>query len=107
MISRETVEGLATLARLDLSEAEKESLGKDVSNILEYVGQLARQDGGVVAVSGDSTGPVAPAHHNVMRADAPREMGDQLAGKEVAIRAAFPKEERGYNVVRKILQKDE
>ncbi|MEI7720219.1 MAG: Asp-tRNA(Asn)/Glu-tRNA(Gln) amidotransferase subunit GatC [bacterium] len=106
MISREDVEGLAKLARLELGEAEKASLGKDISNILEYVGHVA-------AVSGAASGPTAPAHHNVMRADTPRppaqagEVGDQLAGKEAAIRAAFPKEEKGYNVVRKILQKDE
>lgn len=99
MISKEDIEGLATLARIDLSDAEKESLGKDVSSILDYVGQVA-------AVSGDVAGPVAPAHHNIMRADTPREEGDQLAGKEEAIRAAFPRGEKGYNVVRKILQKD-
>ena len=100
MISKEDIEGLAKLARLDLSEAEKASLQTDVSSILAYVGQ-------VTAVSGEASGPTAPAHHNIMRADEPREANDQLADKEAAIRAAFPKEARGYNVVRKILQKDE
>jgi aspartyl/glutamyl-tRNA(Asn/Gln) amidotransferase C subunit len=100
MISREDIQGLARLARLDLSSAEEEALQKDVSNILDYVGQVA-------AVSGDASNPVAPLHHNIMRSDTPRAAGDQLAAKEASIRAAFPKEEKGYNVVRKILQKDE
>jgi len=100
MISKEDIEGLARLARLELSEQEKASLQKDVSNILEYVGQVS-------AVEASASGPTAPAHHNIMREDIVREAGDQLAGKEEAIRAAFPKEEKGYNVVRKIIQKDE
>ena len=110
MISREDIQGLAKLARLDLSAKEEEALQKDVSDILEYVGQLAQQEGGVNAtggVGGEKTLPQAPAHHGVMREDAPREAGDVLLGKEASLRAAFPKEERGYNVVRKILQKDE
>lgn len=100
MISKADIEGLAKLARLDLSDAEKESLGKDVSSILEYVGQ-------VTAVSGVATGPVAPLQHNIMRDDVARPSKDQVAGKEEAIRAQFPTREGDYNVVRKIIQKDE
>ena len=100
MISKSDIEGLAKLARLDLSDAEKDSLGKDVSNILEYVGQVA-------AVSGQNTGSTAPLHHNVMRDDVLRPADDQVAGKEEAIRAQFPTREGDYNVVRKIIQKDE
>jgi aspartyl-tRNA(Asn)/glutamyl-tRNA(Gln) amidotransferase subunit C len=112
MISKSDIEGLAKLARLQLSDAEKESLGKDVSSILDYVGQVA-------AVSGEAVGPKAPPHHNVMRDDAVRPESDQIAGKEEAVRAQFPTQEPArpddtghsgggsYNVVRKIIQKDE
>lgn len=100
MISRAEIEHLATLARIELREGEVESLQKDISDILEYVGQVA-------AVPQQTGEPAVPLNHNVMREDALRAGGDQLAGKEDAVRAAFPKSEKGYNVVRKIIQKDE
>ena len=49
----------------------------------------------------------AGAWRNVMREDAPRGEEDPLAGKEEALRAAFPSREGDFNVVRKIIQKDE
>ena len=48
-----------------------------------------------------------PAQQNVIREDVPRADGDTVGGKEEALRAAFPKKENNYNVVRKIIQKDE
>jgi aspartyl-tRNA(Asn)/glutamyl-tRNA(Gln) amidotransferase subunit C len=100
MISREEIEHLATLARIELKEGEVESLQKDITDILAYVGQ-------VESVVGGAAEPVLPLHHNVMRTDTPRASEDQLAGKEAAVRAAFPKQENGYNVVRKIIQKED
>lgn len=100
MISREEIEHLATLARIELQEEEVESLQKDISDILEYVGQVS-------AVPQNDNSPAVPLHHNVMRADMPRRDDDQFADKEAAVRAAFPTQENGYNVVRKIIQKDE
>ena len=105
MVTKEDIQNLATLARLKLSDTEVESLQKDISSILEYVGQ-------VNAVSGDEARST-PLLLNVMREDTPRlpaqagARGDLMAGKEEAVRAAFPKREGGYNVVRKIIQKDE
>lgn len=100
MISLEDIRNLARLARLKLSPAEEEGLQKDISNILDYVGQVSsvpmpdkKEDAGLL--------------HNVMREDAARPAGDTLAGKEEALIKAFPKSEKGYNVVRKIIQKDE
>ena len=103
MISKGEVDNLATLARLELSDAEKESLGKDISNILEYVGQVS-----AVSINSDAA-PKVPANqpHNVLRADVVREAGDTMTGKEGAVKGAFPKREGEYNVVRKIIQKDE
>ncbi len=91
---------MATLARLELAPAEVESLQKDISNILEYVGQVS-------AVSIDGAEPKAPMLRNVLRDDAAREAGDTMAGKEARVKEAFPKREGEYNVVRKIIQKDE
>jgi aspartyl-tRNA(Asn)/glutamyl-tRNA(Gln) amidotransferase subunit C len=101
MISREEVEGLARLARIKLAQSEIEPLQKDISDILEYVSQLS-----ALEVSTASQ-KVAPRHHNVMRSDTLRLQDDPLAGKEEALRAAFPKSENGFDVVRKIIQKDE
>jgi len=105
MISKEEVQNLAALARLELSDAELESLGHDISSILDYVGQVSK-----VAIEDDVK--TAPEHHNVFRADLPRTAGDLLYGKEAAVQAAFPKSDAKegegiYNVVRKIIQKDE
>lgn len=94
---------MATLARLELSDAERTSLQKDISNILEYVGQVS-------AVSIDSgSAPKVPANqpHNVLRNDVVRAPDDTMAGKEEEVKKAFPKREGEFNVVRKIIQKDE
>jgi aspartyl-tRNA(Asn)/glutamyl-tRNA(Gln) amidotransferase subunit C len=103
MISKEEIDNLAQLARLELSDAEKESLGKDISSILEYVGQVS-----AVSIDADAATKV-PANqpHNVLRKDVTRADGDTMAGKENQVKAAFPKREGEYNVVRKIIQKDE
>ena len=100
MISQEEIEHLATLARIELCEGEVESLQKDISDILEYVGQVA-------AVPQGTNGAAVPKNHNVLRADTARADDDALLGKDALLRDAFPKQENGYNVVRKIIQKDE
>ncbi len=99
MVSKEDIKSLAELARLELSEEETASLQKDISNILEYVGQVS-------AVSADME-VIVPANHNAMREDTPRTEGDPMAGKREAVLVALPKREGDYNVVRKIIQKDE
>ena len=100
MISREDILNLAQLARLELSESEIVSLQKDISHILEYVGQVA-------AVSVPQQAGVLSPVRNIMRNDTPRDANDSLAGKREAILNALPKREGDYNVVRKIIQKDE
>lgn len=94
MISLEDIRNLAQLARLKLTPKEEESLQKDISNILEYVGQVSSASAGSDAV--------VPEHHNVMREDAPA----PVLGAREALVAAFPRSEKGYNVVRKIIEKD-
>jgi hypothetical protein len=48
-----------------------------------------------------------PAVHNVLREDVSRASDDTMAHKEELIKQQFPKREGEYNVVRKIIQKDE
>ena len=106
MISREEVLQLAELARLKVADAEVAGLQKDISSILEYVGQIsAVQPQGETFLSDSKDSP--SGSRNVMREDVPRADGDTMTGKEEALRTAFPKKENNYNVVRKIIQKDE
>lgn len=98
---------MAELARLKLSDAEVESLQKDISNILEYVGQVG-------AVSVQNAAGEKPALRNVMRDDLPAQAGmpAMVLGKREVLVDAFPQKEKApqggfFNVVRKIIQKDE
>lgn len=100
MISKEDIAALAELARLKLKPGEDESLRTDVSNILGYVGQVSE-------FSSDADRTNAPLQRNVMREDVPRDPTDPVAGKEEVVRSQFPKRDSDYNVVRKIIQKDE
>jgi len=104
MISKDEVLNLAELARLKLSDKEVTGLQKDISNILEYVGQISAVQGNASTKAKELP---LPAQQNVIREDVPRADGDTVGGKEEALRAAFPKKENNYNVVRKIIQKDE
>lgn len=115
MISKEEILKLAELARLDIKDEEVEPLQKDISKILEYVGRLGEANQGDTSLASREESPLRrstdivlpPVLCNVMREDAPRAAGDPLADKREKLRAAFPKQEKGYNVVRKIIQKDE
>lgn len=99
MISREEILNLAELARLKLGEGEVETLQKDISNILEYVEAVS-----TAKIPSSSTArDKIPLLRNVMREDTPRAVGDALAGKKEKLREAFPKQEDGYNIVRKII----
>jgi Asp-tRNA(Asn)/Glu-tRNA(Gln) amidotransferase C subunit len=89
-------------------------LQKDISNILGYVGQVAAVSlqGALPNQQTSLTPGLSKASpltqpYNVLRPDAAREAGDTMAGKEAELVAAFPKREGTFNVVRKIIQKDE
>ena len=76
-----------------------ESLQKDISNILDYVGQVSSVEG--------SAEKDVPLNHNVMREDVPYMELSQLKDARNDVVAAFPRKEKDFNVVRKIIQKDE
>jgi aspartyl/glutamyl-tRNA(Asn/Gln) amidotransferase C subunit len=99
-VTRDEIENLAQLARLKLKVQEVEPLQKDITAILEYIGQIR-------AVTGEASTSSVPLVHNVMRDDVVHTSGSPMAGKEEAIRNALPRREDDYNVVRKIIQKDE
>lgn len=107
MVSKEDIQKLAELSRITLTDSEMESLQKDISNILDYVGQVsAVSDGGDAVASGLSKAS-PPELRNVMREDIPYEESSQLKAAREDILNAFPRREKDFNVVRKIIQKDE
>lgn len=68
MLSKEEIEHIAMLARLSLTEEEKELFGAQLSSILDYMEKLNELD----------TENIEPTSHvlslsNVMREDAPRD----------------------------------
>jgi aspartyl-tRNA(Asn)/glutamyl-tRNA(Gln) amidotransferase subunit C len=68
MLSKEEIEHIAILARLSLTEEEKELFGAQLSSILDYMEKLNELD----------TEHIEPTSHvlsisNVMREDAPRD----------------------------------
>lgn len=107
MISKEEVLNLAELARLKLSDEEVGALQKDISSILEYVGQVSTISTQATTLTQGSPRSDLEPVRNVMRADMPREAGHPMSDKEDAVKTAFPTREGEYNVVRKIIQKDE
>lgn len=96
MISKEEVQNLAELARLELTDTEVPTLQKDISAILDYIGQVS-------AVSSDIK-ETKPLLRNMMREDVVRG-SDVLSNKREQLLAALPKREDDYAVVRKIIEK--
>lgn len=101
MISREEILGLAGLARIKVTDAEVKELQKDISNILEYVGQVSAVQGNTSPQAGEKP----PLIRNVMREDILYE-GTLVSGKREQLLAALPKREGDFLVVRKIIEKD-
>ena len=99
MISVEEIEKLAGLARLRVSGEEVAQLQKDISGILDYVGQLS-----AYVPSVDTT--MKPLVRNVMREDVLRDELDPLTTTAGSLRVAFPRRQGDFNKVRQIIQKD-
>ncbi len=92
------VENLAELAKLDISDAEKQSLLKDFDSILAYVDMIKEADVGDVV--GESS------VYNVWREDLPRQAGEER--KEIdfsseLITSQFPESQDNFVKVKKIL----
>ena len=93
MVNIQDVEKLAQLARIDISEGEKEELLNDLRGILDYIDQVR-------AVSVDIGEREAGEVRNVMREDAnPHESGVYTE----KILASAPATENGYVKVKQIL----
>jgi aspartyl-tRNA(Asn)/glutamyl-tRNA(Gln) amidotransferase subunit C len=96
MISKKDIENLAQLARIRLSDSEKESLAKDVDSILAYVDQIK------AAPIGDFK-PQPGAVKNVMREDVAVNISTE--DRERILDEA-PKREGDFVAVKKILAQE-
>lgn len=95
-INRQTVDHVAVLARLALSEKERQQLQEQLSTILEHINAIGEADTSQVA----ATAQVLPLA-DVMRADEPH----PFAGTQELVDRA-PAHEGPYVRVRAVLEND-
>ena len=90
-ITKKSIEKLAELSRLDLTEPERERFVADLGNILGHFKELE-------SVNTDGIAPMTggTAARNVFREDAP--LPETFAGQKDII-AGFPEGGRGYNKI--------
>ena len=93
MITKEDIQNLAELARIEISEGEAESLTSEIDSILEYVSKIKE-------ISGSSTNDV-PLLRNVMRDDVVTHEANEYT--EDILNLA-PSREKNYLKVKKILE---
>lgn len=97
MITPKELENLAKLARIKLTEEDKESLVKEFDSILGYVDQLKK-----VKVSLDAEGRVG-AVKNVMRPDVAVPVSDEDRGR---LLDEAPDREGDFIAVKKIIAQE-
>ncbi len=94
MLGIKDIENLARLARIELTQTDKEKLLKEVDPILGYVAQINE----VVSAVGETK--MAGVHRNITREDAnPNETGSNTK----AIVENMPEKQNDYLKVKKIL----
>lgn len=97
-MTKEEIQHLAKLARIELTNAEIEKFTTEMSAILEYVSA-------VTDIVGDDalTAPQVGAKYNVFRKDEVTNEADEYT---VALLAEMPQTQGRYMVVKKILNPD-
>ncbi len=94
-MTREELQNLANLCRIDMDEEELEAIGGDIASILSYVEHIGE------ATTGDHM-PEAGVHRNVMRDDTnPTESGTYTDD----ILKAAPRTENGFIAVKNMFKK--
>jgi len=86
MIRKEELEHIAWLARIELSEAEKELFEQQLSSILDYFAVLDELD----------TTDVEPTYHVIGITDVIREDEPKEALSQAEVLRNAPKKEEGY-----------
>ena len=95
MIDKQQVEHIAKLARIELTEEEKERFMKELSSILDYVNQLNKVDTSKIEGIPQVTGL-----ENIVRED----IEDKIRDKKYKLLSEAPKRKGDYIQVPKILE---
>lgn len=95
-MTREEIEHLAKLARIELSEEEIVKFIPELSAILAYVGTVQ-----TLAAETDDASPLVGDRYNIVRSD---EVTNEADSHSAELLAEMPKTEGRYLVVKKILQ---
>ena len=98
LMKRSEIEHLATLARITLTETEKDNLETELSSIMSYVGVVSD-----LALSDADAVPEVGARHNIFRMDEVTNEPDQYT-KDIL--AEMPETDGRYLQVKKIIQND-
>lgn len=96
-MTKEEILHLGQLSRIALSDNEVEELGRDITNIIEYVSA-------VTAIAGEAATQELTPVYNVARAD---EVTNEPGAYTDAILEQAPKRDNNHFVVKKILSTDE
>lgn len=96
MIDKKEIEHIANLARIELSEAEKEQYQEQLSLVLDYIDQLQEVDTSTVEITAQVTGL-----KNINRADEYEEWDDDE--REAALNEA-PYQEGDSLKVKRVLE---
>ena len=97
MISKDEVKNIAKLARIELSEEDAEKYQKELSEILDFVGQLSKADTAGVEPIRQITGL-----ESVFRKDEPNNFSDS-SGRELIAQSLEHKD--GFVVVPEVLKR--
>jgi len=99
MITKEEVQHVAKLARVELDEQEVEKFQKDLSEILDYFEILKKAHTSSKGL-GPSLGDRVPKLENTVREDIPHKEKSEVIERLISM---APQRERGYVKVHKIL----
>ncbi len=97
MITVTEIEKLATLARIKLTDAEKQGLTKEIDSILTYIDQIKK-----ATLDIDHT-PIVGIVHNIFREDESRVLPPE--DREALLKQA-PEREGDFVAVKKIIAQD-
>lgn len=98
-MSPEEVAHLAELARIELSDAERDQLAGEIDDIISYVSAVQE-----IAGEGTDAAPTVGPLHNVFRADAVTNAAETYTED---LLEAMPSRDGRYLKVQKILSQDE
>jgi aspartyl-tRNA(Asn)/glutamyl-tRNA(Gln) amidotransferase subunit C len=96
MVTRENIEHIAKLARLDFSDADYDRLTSDMNNVLGYIDQLKELDVSNVA-------PLENINESVEKNDFRKDISAPCLSVEDALKNA-PKAADGYFILPKVIE---